>query len=92
MDRRHCWLTCHSQLIAPDGDGVTWGGTHSVRKPLVISRKVTQGRNAHSDPLFVAGMSWLVTKTHMWRQIFLITQLCYSSNIGGVSSSNPGRF
>jgi len=59
---------------------------------LVILRKVTQGRNARSEPLFVAGMARLVTKTHMWRQIFLITLLCHSSNIGGVSSSNPGAF
>ena len=45
-----------------------------MRKPLVILRKVTQGRNARSEPLFVAGMARLVTKTNMWRRIFLITR------------------
>lgn len=66
------------------GDGAAAGGfddrsdvgikaaPHSVRK--LILRKVTRGRSARSEPLFVAGMAWLVTKTNMWRRIFLITR------------------
>ena len=45
---------------------------HSVRKPLVIFRNTTQGRNARSEPLLVAGISRFVTKTKRYCRVLLI--------------------
>ncbi len=45
-------------------------GTPLGAKAIGDLWKVTQGRNARPEPLFVAGMARLVTKTNMWRWIF----------------------
>ncbi len=65
---------------------------HSERKQLVTLRKTTQGRSACSEPLLVAGMSRLVTKTNrFWQQRLMTRSSFWPALVAGASVSRSSR-